>query len=274
MTGGISRVRARAREQRSVKRGQHLADQEERERLAGLFDSWFSPRGRMVLLAVLILFLAGAVAATTWCAVLFKSDSASAQALQNATVCNPASAARTECRQDISVVVNRTWSESEGKFGSNYFVALSGPAPADGTIQLTAAYWMPAGPDDGAVALVWRGQVVAVLDGTGDQYDAVSAPRLAADKDLNWLVAAALWALALLAVPLSLFTRLRRSIWRHALTFPSVLAAVSFSFGAAGASQPGSGLHVGLYIGAGFFVFFAIIAALVIRNQYRNGDLW
>jgi hypothetical protein len=116
--------------------------------------------------------------------------------------------------------------------------------------------------------------VVAVLDGTGDQYDAVNAPRLAADQDLNWLVTAALWALALLAVPLSLFTRLRRSIWRHALTFPSVLAAVSFSFGAVGASEPGSGLHDGLYVGAGFFALFAVIAALVFRNMCRAGRIW
>jgi hypothetical protein len=228
----------------------------------------------MVLLAVLILILAGAVAATTWCATLLASDSASAQALQNAAVCAPASAARTECRQDISVVVDRAWSESQGKFGSHYFVALSGPAPTDGgTVQLTAAYRMLLGPDDGAVAYVWRGQVVAVLDSTGDQYDAVGAPRLAADQDLNWLVVAALWALVFLAVPLSLFTPLKRSIWRHAVTFPPVLAAVSFSFGAVGASEPGSNLHVGLYIGVGFFAFFAIITALVSRNLYRDGRL-
>ena len=271
MTGGIPRARA----QRSVKRRKHLAGREERERLASLPDSWFSPKGRMVLLAVLILTLAGAVAATTWCAVLFTSDTASAQALQNASVCAPASAARTECRLDVPVTVDRTWTESDGRLGSTqYYVALNGPAPANGTIQLTAAYWMPAGPDDGAVALVWRGQVVGVLDGTGDQYETVSAPRLAADQDLNWLVAAALWTLALLAVPLSLFTRLKRSIWRHALTFPSVLAAVSFSFGAGAGAEPVSIGHDGLYIGAGFFGFLAIITALVFRNMYRDGELW
>lgn len=269
MTGGIPRARA----QRSIKRRQLLAGREERERLASLPDSWFSPRGRMVLLAVLILFLAGSLAATTWCTVLLASDTASAQALQNASVCAPASAARTDCRLDIPVTVGRAWTESKGRFGSTYYVALSGPAPADGTIQLTAPYWKPAGPDENAIALVWRGQVVAVLNSSDDQYDAVDGPRLAADQDLNWLVAAALWALVFLAVPLSLFTRLKRSIWRHALTTPPVLAAVSFTFGAVAGAEPDSSGHVGLYVGAGFFAFFALIAALVSRNLYRDGRL-
>lgn len=229
----------------------------------------------MVLLAVLILCLAGAVAAATWRAVLLSSDTANARALQNAAVCPPASTDRTECRLDIPVIVNRTWSEGVGRLQfTSYYVALSGPAPADGTIQLTSKYWLPTGPDDSAVALVWRGKVVGLLGSTGDQFDTVRAPRLAADHDLNWLVAATLCALAFLAVTLSLFTRLKRSIWRYPITFSSVLTAGSFTLGAAVGSEPSTSLHIGLYIGAGFSAFFVIITALALRKQYVDNLLW
>jgi hypothetical protein len=49
----------RARVQRGAKRKRYLTGREERERLAGLPDSWLTPRGRMYLLAVLLLLLAG-----------------------------------------------------------------------------------------------------------------------------------------------------------------------------------------------------------------------
>jgi hypothetical protein len=263
-----------ARTQRSLKRKQHLVGRAERERVAELPESWLTPRGRAILLAVLILLLAGAVAATVWRAEVYASAASDAQAFQHAPSCAPAPATQTDCVLNIPVSVDGTWSESGGRNSSTaYYVALSGSAPANGTVQLTGAYPLPTGPGEVADALVWRGQVVALLGGTGDQYDTVNAPGLAADQDLNWLVAAALCALAFLAVPLSLFTRLRGSLWRHALTFPSVLAAGSFTVGAAIGGVAGSGLHTGLYVGAGFFGFFGIITALVARNLYREGRL-
>jgi hypothetical protein len=261
---------SRARSQRGAKRKQYLEGRAERERLANLPTSWMSPRDRLVLLAVLILLLLGAMAATPWCAVRFASDAASARALQDAPVCTSAPVAHTDCVQDVHVFVDRAWSTEGGsRYPSSYYVTLSGPAPAEGTIQLTAYYWLPTGPDDSGDALVWRGQVVAMLG--GDRIETVDAPRLEADRDLNWLVAAALGVVAFLSVLLAMFTRLKHTVWRHALTMPSVLAAGSFAVGAGIGAQPAAFPQLGLLVGGGLFALSGIMTALIVRRLYRNG---
>lgn len=269
MVGGTPRTRA----QRSIKRRQYLSGQTERARLAALPDSWLSPSGRIRLMIALILLVAGAAAITAWRAAAYASDTASAQAFKDAPACASASAAAPGCVLNVPVVVVRAWTESSG--GRNptfsYYVDLSGPAPADGTLQLSRSYYLPTGDTGSTDALVWRGHVAALLD-TGQEFDTPSTPAVLTDVDLNWLVAAALCTLALLAVLLSLLTSLRHSLWRYAVVIPPVIAAISFTIGAAAGYEPDAG-HAGLYIGTTIFGFLAVISALVSLKVYRERRL-
>jgi hypothetical protein len=105
----------------------------------------------------------------------------------------------------------------------------------------------------------------------GDRFEAVDAPRLEAGRDLNWLVAAALCVVAFLSVLLAMYTRLKHTPWRHALTMPSVLAAGSFAVGAGIGAQPAASPQLGLFVGGGLFAFSSLGTALIVRRLYRDG---
>lgn len=264
--GDMTRIRA-PRSSRNERQPEGPEDEARLTALAELAKARSARHRRIPLLAAVILLLAGTTALTTWRAEAYASDTASAQAFQDAPACDNAATAGPNCVVTLPTTVERAWTEDK----SDYYVELSGNAPANGTVQLTSSWFFDTGIPDTA-AEVWRGRLVElrVID---QEFYTFDAPGLVTDRDLDWLVATALWSLFAVTLLVAAFTPLRRWGWRFVPAMLAGGAALSFTFGAL-VSHNSSDIADGIpTAGTAFCGISVVIVAVVVGRKYRQRRL-
>jgi hypothetical protein len=157
------------------------------------FDAWMVTTWRLRW-AVLVTLVA--IGTTVVLALVLSAFERDARAFENAAVCGPGRS--VGCLTEIPVtIVDRG---ETGRKNPQYYLDLSGDAPADGEIYLPGetALWDSVSGGDNGVAIVWDGAVVRVEDDSvgGVEGDTGQAPGVRTLLVEGFLIAAAVWALA------------------------------------------------------------------------------